>query len=56
MFLELELLTLPGIYQRGNQNPYMKEKQTTQSPKEKIQKDKHRSTKHTHETKDRVGF
>ena len=32
----------------------MKEKQTTQSPKEKIQKDKQRSTKHTHETKDRV--
>ena len=32
----------------------MKEKQTTQSPKEKIQKDKQRSTKHTHEAKDRV--
>ena len=32
----------------------MKEKQTTQSPKEKIQKNKQRSTKHTHETKDRV--
>ena len=32
----------------------MKDKQTTQSPKEKIQKDKQRSTKHAHETKDRV--
>ena len=32
----------------------MKDKQTTQSPKGKIQKDKQRSTKHTHETKDRV--
>ena len=32
----------------------MKEKQTTQSPKEKIQKDKQRSTKHTHAANDRV--
>jgi len=29
-------------------------KQTTQWPKEKGQKDKQRSTKHTHKTKDRV--
>ena len=44
-------------YQRGNQNPYLEEQQTTQLPKEKIQKDKQRSaieTKHTHQTKDRV--
>ena len=41
-------------YQRGNQNPYIEEEQTTQWPKEKIQKDKQRSTKHTHKTKDRV--
>jgi len=41
-------------YQRGNQNPYNEEEQTTQWPKEKLQKDKHRSTKHTHNTKDRV--
>ena len=34
-------------YQRGNQNPYIKEEQTTQWPKEKVQKDKQRSTKHT---------
>jgi hypothetical protein len=30
------------------------EKQTTQWPKEKVQKDKQRSTKHTYKTKDRV--
>ena len=41
-------------YQRGNQNPYIEEKQTTQWPKEKEQKDKQRSTKHTYKTKDRV--
>ena len=41
-------------YQRGNQNLYIEEEQTTQWPKEKLQKDKQRSTKHTHTTKDRV--
>jgi hypothetical protein len=41
-------------YQRGNQNPYIEEEQTTQWPKEKGQKDKQRSTKHTYKTKDRV--
>jgi hypothetical protein len=35
-------------YQRGNQNPYIEEEQTTQWPKEKVQRDKQRSTKHTH--------
>ena len=40
--------------QRGYRNPYIKEEQTTQWPKEKVQKDKQRSTKHTHETIDRV--
>ena len=40
--------------QRGNQNPWIKEEQTTQWPKEKVQKDKQRSTKHTHKTKDQV--
>jgi hypothetical protein len=39
---------------RGNQNPYIEEEQTTQWPKEKVQKDKQRSTKHTNKTKDRV--
>ena len=38
----------------GNQNPYIEEEQTTQWPKEKVQKDKQRSRKHTHKTKDRV--
>jgi len=41
-------------YQRGNQNPYIAEVQTTQWSKEKVQKDKQRFTKHTHKTKDRV--
>ena len=41
-------------YQRGNQNPYIEGEQTTQWPKEKVQKDKQRSTKHTYKTKDRV--
>jgi hypothetical protein len=41
-------------YQRGNQNPYIEEEHTTQWPKEKGQKDKQRTTKHTHKTKDRV--
>jgi hypothetical protein len=45
-------------YQRGNQNPYIEEEQTTQWAKEKVQKDieeeedKQRSTKHTNKTKD----
>ena len=41
-------------YKRGNQNPYIDEEQTTQWPKEKVQKDKQRSTIHTHKTKDRA--
>ena len=41
-------------YQWGNQKPYIEEEQTTQWSKEKGQKDKQRSTKHTHKTKDRV--
>jgi hypothetical protein len=40
--------------QRSHQNPYIEEEQTTHWPKEKVQKDKQRSTKHTHKTKDRV--
>jgi hypothetical protein len=35
-------------YERGNQNPYIEEVQTTQLPKVKVQKDKQRSTKHTY--------
>ena len=41
-------------YQRGNQNSYIEEEQTTQWPKEKVQKDKQRPTKHSYKTKDRV--
>jgi hypothetical protein len=41
------------MYQMGNQNPYIGEEQTTQWPKEKVQKDKQRYTKHTYKTKDR---
>ena len=40
-------------YQSGNQNQYIEE-QTTQWLKEKVQKDKQRSTKHTHKTKDQM--
>ena len=39
---------------KGNQNLYIEEERTTQWPKVKVQKDKQRSTKHTHKTKDRV--
>jgi hypothetical protein len=31
-------------YQRGNQNPYIEEEQTTQCPREKVQKNKQRYT------------
>jgi hypothetical protein len=41
-------------YQRDNHNPYIEEEQTTQWPKEKVQKEKQRSTKHAYKTKDRV--
>jgi hypothetical protein len=33
---------------------YIEEEQTTQWQKEKVQRDKQRSTKHTHKTKDGV--
>ena len=41
-------------YQGGNQNPSIEEEHTTQWPKEKVQKDKQRSIKHTYKTKDQV--
>jgi hypothetical protein len=44
-------LTIP---KGGNQNPYIEEEQTSQSLKEKVQKDKQRSTTYSHKTKDRV--
>ena len=48
--LGLKSLKIP---KGGNQNPYIEEEQTAQWPKEKVQKDKQRSTKQTHKTKDR---
>ena len=39
---------------KGNQNPYIEEEQKTQWSKEKVQKDKQRTRKHTYKTKDRV--
>jgi len=54
VFVHLYVVWRVWRYQRGNQNSYIEE-QTTQWPKEKkVQKDKQRSTKHAHETKDRV--
>ena len=37
-----------------NQNPYIKEEQTIQWPKGKVQKNKQQYAQHTHKTKDRV--
>jgi hypothetical protein len=37
-----------------NQNPNIEEEQTTQWPKENVQTNNQRSTKHTYEIKDRV--
>ena len=42
------------ISKGGNQNPHIEKEQTTQWPKEKVQKDKQRSTKHTQKTKVRA--
>ena len=39
---------------KSNQNLYIEEEQTTQCPKEKVQKDKQRPTKCMHKTEDRV--
>jgi hypothetical protein len=41
------------ISKGGNHNPHIEEKQT-KCPKEKVQKNKQRSTEHTYKTKDRV--
>jgi hypothetical protein len=51
---ELSCIRRVWRYQRGIQNPYIEEEHTTQWPKEKVQKYKQPSTKHTHKTKDRV--
>jgi hypothetical protein len=39
---------------KSNQHRYIEEDQTTQWPKEQVQKDKQRSTKHTYKANDRV--
>ena len=41
-------------YQTGIENPCIEEESTTQWEKEQVQKDKQRSTNHTHKTKDWV--
>jgi hypothetical protein len=40
MLLSLYIKTRLKIPKGGNQNPYIKEEQTTQWPKEKVQKEK----------------
>ena len=52
--MEQKTLRRTWRYQRGSQNPYIGEEQTIQWPKEKVQKDKQRSTKYTQKTKDGV--
>ena len=56
MLWDLQLIFYRRVwrYQRGNQNPYIEEEQTTQWPKEKVQEGKQRSKKHTYKTKDRI--
>jgi hypothetical protein len=39
---------------KGYSESYIEEEQTTQWPKEKVQKDEQRLTKHTYNTKDQV--
>jgi hypothetical protein len=41
------------LSKNNRQNNDQKEEQTTQWPNENVQKDKQRSTKHTHKAKDR---
>ena len=57
--VDMEVITVTRLrrvwrYQRDNQNPHIEEEQIRQLPKEKVQWDKQRSTKHTYKTKDRV--
>jgi hypothetical protein len=51
--MKQELLTLPE-HLSSPHNPYIEEEQKTQWPKEKVPKDKQRSTKHSCKTKNRV--
>jgi hypothetical protein len=52
IYVDRHVIRRVWICKRGHQNPYIEEEQTTQWPKEKVQKDKQRSTKYTHKTKD----
>ena len=52
--LALSWLYIPRVWRYQMGNPYIEEEQTTQWSNEKEQKDKQRSTKHTHKTKVRV--
>jgi hypothetical protein len=53
MVREVIRIRISKIPKGGNQNTYIEEEQTTQWSKEKVQKDKQRSTKHTYKTNDR---
>jgi hypothetical protein len=46
------LSVLLSFEKNRQHNDQKTEEQTTQWPKEKVQKDEQRSTKHTHKTKD----
>ena len=50
---EVIRIRISKIPKGGNQNTYIEEEQTTQWSKEKVQKYKQRSTKHTYKTNDR---
>ena len=52
--LALSWLYIARVWRHQMGNPYIEEEQTTQWSNAKVQKDKQRSTKHTHKTKDRV--
>ena len=54
IYIWCHVITMPTYIQNQNQNPYIEDEKTTQWPKEKVQRDKQRSTKHRHKTKDRV--
>ena len=47
-------LIIIARYERGNQNPYIEEENTTKWPKEKVQRTNNDLKKHTNRTKDRI--
>ena len=54
IYIWCHVITMPTYIQNQNQNQYIEDEKTKQWPKEKVQRDKQRSTKHRHKTKDRV--